>query len=302
VEIERGKVGLIVLNWNGQEVLPLCLASLERAADQSGHEVSLLVVDNASGDGSPEWVRRERPRWELVGLDRNLGFAGGTNRGLEIFLGRSLDYLCVLNNDIEADIALIDPLVADLAAAARRGAVSPRIHYHEPREWIWYGGGKLGRLTRVARHEGIRQKAAGRWLEPADTGSLTGCCIMGRAEFWRQTGGFDEAFGLYAEDVDLSLRARALGWTLRYQPAALLYHRIGFASGGHLSPAKLRAQRRAVCRLVRRHVPLGLRPLAYLGWAGQVARGGGAALLRGERGVFVSLLRSLGAGGPRSVA
>jgi len=293
VATERRRIGLAVLNWNGREVLPLCLASLEAAADASRHDVSLLLVDNASTDGSDAWAAGTHPRWEQLPTGANRRYAGGMNAALAHLLPRGFDYVAVLNNDVEADPQLFDPLVADLEAEARRGAAAPRIHYHGARDRLWYGGGEVGRLSRVARHLGIRRRAAGRWLAAADTGYLTGCCILGRAEFWKTTGGFDEAFGFYAEDVDLSLRARALGWRLRYVPDALLYHRVGWSSGGGFSAAKLRAQRRATALLIRRHVRPALRPLAHLAWWGRAACGLAAGLGRGERGLLGSLIRSL---------
>ncbi|MBM4117690.1 glycosyltransferase family 2 protein [bacterium] len=292
-ETPARRLGLVVLNWNGQAVLPACLASLEAAAAASRHRATLLLVDNASTDGSADWAARAHPAWELLRLAENRGFAAGMNAGLALLLARDLDCLCALNNDIEADPGLLDPLVADLEAEARRGAVCPRIHYADRRERIWYAGGRVSRLSTVSRHLGLRQPAAGRWLEPADTDYLTGCCLLGRAEFWRSTGGFDERFGLYGEDVDLSLRARALGWRLRYQPAALLYHRVGFASGGQLAAGKLRAQRRAAAALVARHVPRWRRPWARAAWAWHWSRALLAALGRGEAGVLRAALGAL---------
>lgn len=287
------RLGLVVLNWNGQAVLPTCLATLEDAAAASRHAVSLLLVDNASTDGSADWAAGAHPGWELLRLGENRGFAAGMNAGLTLLLARDLDYLCALNNDIEATAGLFDPLVADLEAEPRRGAVCPRIHYADPRERIWYAGGRVSRSSVVSRHLGLRQRAQGRWLEATETDYLTGCCLLGRAEFWRTTAGFDERFGFYGEDVDLSLRARALGWQLRYQPAALLYHRVGFASGGQLAAGKLRAQRRAAAALVARHVPRWRRPLAHAAWGWHWGLALLAAIGRGEPGVLRAGLSAL---------
>ncbi len=287
------RLGLIVLNWNGQAVLPACLASLGAAAGASRHRVELLLVDNASEDGSPDWAAGVHPEWELLRLPANRGFAGGMNAGLAQLAPRGLDHLCVLNNDVEADPGLLDPLVADLEADPRRGGVCPRIHFADQRDRIWYAGGAVNRASTVSRHLGLRQPAVGRWLEPAETGYLTGCCLLGRAEFWRTTGGFDERFGFYGEDVDLSLRARALGWRLRYQPAALLYHRVGFASGGGLATGKLRAQRRAAAALVARHVPRWRRPAARAAWGLHWLGALAGAIGRGEPGVLRAALGAL---------
>ncbi len=282
-----------MLNWNGSEVLPLCLSSLADAAARSRHDVALLLVDNASTDGSLALAREFHAEWEILESDMNLGFAGGMNLGLKHCLARDLDFVCILNNDVEAEPGLIDPLVDALLAESNRGAATPRIHYYDQRDRIWYGGGGVGSLSRVARHHGIRSTATGRWLEAVDTEYLTGCCIMGKAEFWRTTKGFDPEFGFYSEDVDLSLRGSALGWRLRYEPESLLYHRVGFSSGGGLAAGKLRAQRRAAVKLIRRHVPTVRRPLAYLGWGVFVIGAVLRALARGEGKVLGSLFASL---------
>jgi len=275
----------VVLNWNGAEVLPLCLESLEAAADCSRHEVGLMLVDNDSDDGSDFWAQDEHPRWELLRSGANLRYAGGMNLGIRAWLERGAGYILVLNNDIMADRDFIDPMVEDLEAGARRGAACPRIHYLDRPDRVWYAGGKVGRLFRITRHRGIRCPAAGKLLEGGDTGYLTGCAMMGKAAFWREIGGFDEEFAFYAEDVDLSLRARKAGWALRYVPASLIFHRVGFSSGGGLSPRKLRAQLAATRLLLRRHVNVLLRPLAWLAWGAHLSLALLRARLRGERGL-----------------
>lgn len=290
---EARGIGLVVLNWNGMAVLERCLASLERAADTSRHRVELLLVDNDSSDGSDRWAEAEHPRWELLRTGANLRYGGGMNAGLERCLERGLDYVLLLNNDIQVGRGMIDPLVDDLEAATPRGAASPRIHYFDRPDRIWYAGGKVSSLARVTRHRGIRRHATGRLMEAGATEYLTGCAIMGKAEFWRETGGFDPEFPFYAEDVDLSLRAREAGWTLRYVPASMILHRVGFASGGGLGAPKLRAQLAATARLLRRHVPAALRPLAYAAWIFHLAGRLIAARCRGERRALSSAAEAL---------
>lgn len=282
---EPRSVGLVVLNWNGASVLPLCLESLEAAAAASVHEVGLLLVDNDSRDGSDLWAEREMPAWEILRTGSNLRYAGGMNAGIRAWLDRDVDYILVLNNDIIADMGLIDPLVADLEAGTPRGAACPRIHYFDRPNLLWYGGGRVSRLFRITRHRGIRRHAVGKLRRAGETEYLTGCALMGKAAFWGETGGFDESFDFYAEDVDLSLRARRQGWSLRYVPDSRLYHRVGFSSGGGLSPRKLRAQLAATGKLISRHVSPALRPLAWLAWSAHLGLALLRARLRGEAGI-----------------
>jgi len=285
VDSDRREVGLVVLNWNGAAVLPGCLESLERAADASRHEIGLLLVDNDSSDGSADWAEREHPRWEILRTGANLRYAGGMNAGIRAWLDRGMDHILVLNNDIRAATGFIDPLVADLEEGTPRGAACPRIHYMDRPMEIWYGGGRVGRRLRITRHRGIREPALGRLRERGVTEYLTGCAIMGKAAFWRETGGFDTSFEFYAEDVDLSLRAREAGWSLRYVPSSLIYHRVGYSSGGGLSEHKLRAQWKGTRRLMARHVTPALRPAAWMAWIFHVGVAALKALLRGERGL-----------------
>ncbi len=289
----KRKVGLVVLNWNGASVLPLCLETLDRAAAASSHEIGKLLVDNASSDGSDTWAEGAHPDWEILRTGSNLRYAGGMNAGIRAWLDRGMDYILVLNNDIRADADLIDPLVADLEEGTPRGAACPRIHYLDRPLLLWYGGGRVSRLFRITRHRGIRRHAVGDLRRAGTTEYLTGCALMGKSSFWRETGGFDKSFEFYGEDVDLSLRAREAGWALRYVPAARLYHRVGFSSGGGASEGKFRAQWRGTRRLLARHVNPGLRPLAYLAWAAYIGIAALGALGRGDGAVPASLAGAL---------
>ncbi len=289
----KRKVGLVVLNWNGASVLPLCLETLDAAAAASSHEIGKLLVDNDSSDGSDLRAERAHPDWDILRTGSNLRYAGGMNAGIRAWLDRGMDYILVLNNDIRADAGLIDPLVADLEDGTPRGAACPRIHYLDRPLQLWYGGGRVSRLFRITRHRGIRRHALGELRRAGNTEYLTGCALMGGAAFWRETGGFDESFEFYGEDVDLSLRAKEAGWALRYAPEAMLYHRVGFSSGGGASEGKLRAQWKGTRRLLARHVGPGLRPLAYLAWAVHIGMAALKAMARGESELPASLAGAL---------
>ncbi len=291
--LERRKVGLVVLNWNGASVLPHCLESLEGAAAASIHEVGKLLVDNASSDGSDLWAEREFPTWEILRTGSNLRYAGGMNAGIRAWLDGGMDYILVLNNDIRVDANFIDPLLADLENGTPRGAACPRIHYMDEPCLLWYGGGQVSRNFRITRHRGIRKAAVGKLRQSGATEYLTGCAIMAKAAFWRETEGFDESFDFYGEDVDLSLRARKAGWALRYVPDSLIYHRVGFSSGGGSSKNKLRSQWKATRQLLSRHVSPGMRPLAYLAWSAHIGLRALAALMRGEKNLPASMAGAL---------
>ena len=283
---EARRLGIVVLNWNGAEVLPACLNSLRSAAEASRHEVSVLLVDNDSRDDFVSMAEELWPELAVLRNEENLLFGGGMNRGLDYWLDRKQDFVLLLNNDIKCDVDFLDPLVEDLERDPRRGAASPRIHYLDPADRLWYGGGKVSRLARITSHRGIRKRPVEDLLRSDETGYLTGCAILGRRDFWKETGGFDPAFPFYAEDVDLSLRAREQGWLLRYVAESMIFHRVGFSSGGGMAPAKLRAQLTASGKLIRRHVSAPWRPLARLAWTLHLALAILRALFRGEWSVL----------------
>ena len=291
--LERRKVGLVVLNWSGASVLPHCLESLEGASVASIHEIGRLLVDNASGDGSDLWAEGAFPNWDILRTGSNLRYAGGMNAGIRTWLDRGMDYILVLNNDIRVAANFIDPLVADLESGTPRGAACPRIHYMDEPLLLWYGGGRISRNFRITRHRGIRQPALGKLRLDGVTEYLTGCALMGKAAFWRETEGFDEEFEFYGEDVDLSLRARKAGWALRYVPASLIFHRVGFSSGGGSSEGKLRAQWKATRQLLARHVSPAMRPLAYLAWSTHIGLRALAALIRGEKNLPATMATAM---------
>ena len=99
------KVSIIIPHWNGIEILSECLDSLTQT-EYSDKEI--IVVDNASTDGSPDWVNINYPSVKLIENDQNYGYAGGCNRGANAATG---DYLIFLNNDTIQDSKWIDPLV-----------------------------------------------------------------------------------------------------------------------------------------------------------------------------------------------
>ncbi|HEX5091315.1 MAG TPA: glycosyltransferase family 2 protein, partial [Burkholderiales bacterium] len=193
------KLGVVVLNWNGKDVTPRCLDSLYRSTRPPD---LVVVVDNASVDGSAELVRDRFPQAELIRNDSNLGFAEGCNVGMRILLERGFDLILLLNNDAVVDpecLGALEHAAKDHPAAAYGATI---YDMGEPAR-VWYAGGSIGRWTLDARHELARPRAGDL---PRPTAFITGCCLLLRAEALRRIGLLDEAFFAYYEDVDWCLR------------------------------------------------------------------------------------------------
>ena len=259
---------VVVLSWNGLSLTRDTLRSLEACQVPGSWRLRVLVVDNASGDGSPQMVRDEFPGVELLALPENRRFAGGNNEGLRRALDAGADAVMLLNNDVVADPKMIAKLLAALDEQPDAGAAAPLIYFAPPSDRIWSGGGRCRPWLAHSSHRGLRERDRGQYRSIEDTGYLTGCCLLARAEAWRKVGLLDERYFIYAEDADWSLRARAAGFRLLFVPTARLWHRVSASSanatGGHsMSAWKVYQRLRANVTLWARHAH-GLARLTWL--------------------------------------
>jgi GT2 family glycosyltransferase len=219
-------VSVIVVNFNGRQWLDGCLSAVE---EQDGVRAEIVLVDNASTDGSAEFVRENFPRVRLVSLSENRGFAGGSNAGSAVGRGR---YLAFLNNDARPDRSWLRSLLAALERTPQAAiAASQIVRMDHPTVvdsagdgWFTIGG---------AFKRGFGQPAS-EWSEGGEVFGACGAACLIRREVFERVGGFDESFFVAFEDVDLSYRVRLAGGTCIYEPDAVVQH-AGSATLGRLS-------------------------------------------------------------------
>jgi GT2 family glycosyltransferase len=256
------KLGIVVLNWNGLDDTRALLRTLERCRVPEGWSASVMVVDNGSSDGSARSIAAEFPQVDLLALPENLRFAGGNNRGIQRALAAGADAVMLLNNDTEADPALLERLLLALEQHPEAGAAAPLIYFAAPSRSIWYAGGRCTPALGLAAHRGLRTLDRGQYRSVERTGYLTGCCLIARRAVWEKVGLLDERYFIYAEDADWCLRARRLGFALLFVPTARLWHKVS-ASAGAQSRWKIYQRLRANLTLFARNA----RGLARLTWA-----------------------------------
>ena len=227
------KIAIVVLNWNQREATLACLDSLARA-DLQGAE--LWVVDNGSRDGSVEALRARLPADRLITLPENRGYAGGNNAGMRAALDAGAEAILLLNNDTTVAADFLLSLVWALDAAPRAAAVCGAVHRDDLPEMIQIAFSEVRFGERDAvKLRGVNALTGGEYSHRREVEVAIGCSLLLRAAALREVGLFDEAYFAYHEDVDWCLRARALGWTLLYEPWSRVFHR-GSGSTANLVP------------------------------------------------------------------
>jgi GT2 family glycosyltransferase len=252
--LAKKKVAVVVLNWNGGEDTLDCIRSLQRL-DYPDYEI--IVVDNASTDGSPQTIRREFPRLALVENDRNLGFAEGNNIGIRIALNKGSGYVLLLNNDTVVDPEILNVLVEAAEKDATIGFLGPKIYYHsEPRK-IWFAGGVVDWRNGRAVHLGMGEEDVGQFGQQAEVDYITGCALFFRAEVCEKVGLMDSRFFLYYEETDWCARAKRAGYRIVFVPTAKVWHKISVSTGGAESAVGYYYYARNKLLLARRNLPFG---------------------------------------------
>ncbi len=212
------KASLIILSWNGRPYLAACL---DAVLAQEYPDFEVIVVDNASTDGSAEWVAEHYPQVRLIRNARNLGFAAGNNVGLAAATG---DVLALLNQDTEVQPGWLAALAEALRTCAGAGVVGAKILDMDGRV-LQHAGGHIRRPLALGWHNGYGESDDGQWDTPREVEFVTGASLAMRREVYEKIGGLDESFFPgYFEDVDFCYRAREAGYAVWYAPQARVLH------------------------------------------------------------------------------
>ncbi len=283
-------VWAVVVNWNGRDVLEPCLRTLLAS---SYSNLSVLVVDNASSDGSAQFVRDEFPSVRVAEQSSNLGFAAGVNAGLEYTLDEGADYVLLLNNDIELDGNAVSALVEAALAHPKSAFVGPMIYYADRPSVIWSAGGAVSFWTGNIRHVGLREEDAGQYVGVMEVDYVTACAVLASAEAVRTVGPMDEGYYMYNEDTDWCVRARDAGFDVLFAPSARIWHKVSMSSGGGLTPFKIYHRLRSTLRFFSLHARpyhwFGIVPLTVVRTIGFAVR----ELVRGRGANVAAIVRSL---------
>lgn len=226
-------LSIIIVNYNTRELLRACLRSLN-ASDKYLDRFEIVVVDNASKDGSLEMVAREFPAVKRIALGVNMGFAAANNRGIKVSTGR---HVLLLNSDTEVPPDVLHDLICymdehdDVGALTcllklSDGSMDPACHRGFPTPWAsltyFVGLEKLFGSSRLfgQYHQGY--KSVG---EIHDVDCISGAFFLIRREVIDRVGLLDEKFFMYGEDIDWCYRIREAGWKIRFYPNVSILHK-----------------------------------------------------------------------------
>lgn len=258
------RVFTLILNTNRRADTLACLASL--AAGSYPHN-TVVVLDNASTDGSPEAIRAAFPAVQVVALAENLGYAGNNNVGLALALSQGADWVLVLNEDTVLAPDCVAALVAAGEADPQVGMAGPLIYHADEPGVIQSAGGVLDRQWR-ALHVGQNQPDQGQFAAPRPVDWLSGCALLVRRAVLEQVGLIDADYFYFWEETEWCLRARRAGWRVLHVPAAKLWHKGVQRSYQPKPSVTYYATRNRFATLAKHRAPLGV----WLAAWGEAAR------------------------------
>ena len=230
-------VSVVIVTWNGLRHLERCLPALLAQRLEAGDTFEVIIVDNASTDGSREYLARltdRDPRMRVLLNDRNYGFAGPNNLAFDASRG---EFISTLNNDASPEAGWLAALLDSARRDPRIGSVASRMVFDHAPDVIQSAGIAIDRAA-IAWDRLVGRPASAAGSSVVEVFGASAGAALYRSAMLRELGGFDPRFFMYLEDVDLAWRARLAGWKAVYAPHAIVRHAHS-ASAGEGSPFKL---------------------------------------------------------------
>jgi GT2 family glycosyltransferase len=224
------KIGIVILNWNGIELLKTYLPSV--VAHSIGHKVYL--ADNASTDDSINWTKNNYPSIQIIAMPKNTGYAGGYNIALKSV---EEEVVCLLNNDVAVTAGWCDLISARFIKDEQLAACQPKLLDYKNKEHFEYAGAAGGFLDRFAypycrgRIFDTIEKDTGQYNDPINLHWGSGACLFLRKTAYVEVGEMDEDYFAHQEEIDLCWRLRHAGYIIGFEPKSVVYH----LGGGTLS-------------------------------------------------------------------
>lgn len=289
------KLGVIILNWNGVELLKQFIPAASKYT--VSEEADLIVADNGSEDDSVAWLKENHPEVKVIELGKNYGFAEGYNRAIA---QTDYEFTVLLNSDVEVTEGWWQPLINLLEKDPKVAAVQPKIRSYKEKEKFEYAGAAGGYLDRLGYpycrgrlFDSIETDRGQYDGDPVDVCWASGACLAVRTSVYTDLGGLDPKFFAHMEEIDLCCRMHAAGWRVCAVSDSHVFH-VGGASLNQGNPQKTYLNFRNNLLLLHKNLPekigrrkIFLRRLAdTLAWAMFLVKGdfpNARAILRAHR-------------------
>ncbi len=232
------KVSVVILNWNGEEMLRRFLPSV--IEHSIGEGVEVCVADNGSTDASVQMLRATFPSVRLIELDSNYGFAEGYNRALDQV---EAEYVVLLNSDVEVTPHWLDPLVDFMDDHPEVAACQPKLLNLRNKSCFEYAGAAGGYLDKYGypfcrgRIFEVVEEDKGQYETTETVFWVSGAAMFIRLKDYQNVGGLDKDFFAHMEEIDLCWRLKSRGKELMYVPQSKVYH-VGGATLNKDNPRK----------------------------------------------------------------
>ncbi len=287
------RLSVVIPNWNGKRFLGPCLDSLRA---QTCSAIEIIIVDNASTDGSQQFVKTAYAEMRLIELPQNRGFTGACNAGMREAAG---EFVALLNNDTEVEKDWAAQVIHALDAKPAVGIVACKMLMHDQRERL-HTAGDFFAIDGSAGNRGFGEIDHGQYDRGDYVFSACGGAAVYRRGMLEEIGYLDDDFFFLLEDVDIAWRAQLAGYAVWFAPGAVAYHHLSATGGG--KTASYYDGRNSIW-LIAKNMPSALLRKYWRRIAGRQARLFWDALLawRGEaararlRGMAAGLLGMRGA-------
>lgn len=221
------ELAVILINYKRVYDTIECIESLQSSTFAN---FDIILIDNGSDDGSAEILQNKFPQIISFPNDTNVGFAEGNNIGIRYALEKMYKYILILNNDTVVANDALAYLMNTIKSNSKFGVVGCKILYYDNPEYIWFAGGNFNYNSSKGYHYGIKEKDIGQYDHEYETDYITGCCLLTRREVFEKIGMLDPDYFAYLEDVDFCSRAKKTGYSIVYQPKAVIYHKVSSTS------------------------------------------------------------------------
>lgn len=248
------KVAIVILNWNGinhlRQFLPSVLLS-------EWPNLDIIIGDNASADGSVEFIKTEYPSVKIIQNDKNYGFTGGYNR---VLAQVDADYFILLNSDVEVFPGWIAPVISLMENDALIAVAAPKIKSYLQKDYFEHAGAAGGFMDKFGypfcrgRMFYETEKDTGQYEQPGEVFWASGAAMFIKKRCWEEAGGFDESFFAHMEEIDLCWRLKNMGYKVMYCAQSEIYH-LGGGTLNTENPFKTYLNFRNNLLLLKKNLP-----------------------------------------------